>query len=304
MDQVGSEFLDPAAQPARRQQHHREVAAVEALDRRDPDHARLVHGRVLELRAHHQRLVAVLAVSAGKRFHRACHPTHMRGVGVGDHEDTHAGLLTSARPAAPSSRFGAYPGRGAMMALDLRSEGDASTVDPPDWAAPRRGGPRARSSIPSGLCGRSASASQPLVAASPFASGWQTIASSWRRTSTRVVSTRPGAAALLTARRSSASSVCLARSARDGKRRRERIEKAMRPRCAPQHVAPRQPLPPHPILPGGPWRRPWWRGPGGHAPACPTNGNDLTHIGPGLAWPVARGPSRHEPRQNRRQILE
>ena len=82
MDDVRSERLDGAAEPARCDQHDREVAAVEALDRGNANDVGFLFRRVLELRADHQHLMAPAPILGGEGLHRPRHAPDVRNVGV------------------------------------------------------------------------------------------------------------------------------------------------------------------------------------------------------------------------------
>jgi hypothetical protein len=94
-------------QQTRYRQHHREIAAVEVLDRRNPHHIDFIGRRVVELRSHHQNTVATAPVFERKSLYRARHAADVRTVGIGEHNDVHmCRPLTDVAPAAVTAAPG------------------------------------------------------------------------------------------------------------------------------------------------------------------------------------------------------
>ena len=88
MDQVRPEVVHVFTDDVGHRQLHREVAAVEMLDRRYPQHIGRVL-RALKLRRDDPDLVPLAAAGVFQRFHRSRHAADMGEVGVGEHRDFH-----------------------------------------------------------------------------------------------------------------------------------------------------------------------------------------------------------------------
>ena len=76
-------------------QCHGKVTAIEVLDCGNSHHIHFVFNLFGKLWRYNQHLMALFAIFTAERIYRSRNTTHMREVGVGEHDDIHRGFSSS-----------------------------------------------------------------------------------------------------------------------------------------------------------------------------------------------------------------